>query len=247
VNVHASEVNAREIVLSTQGVAAGYGGDDVISNISVAVEKGRIFTVIGPNGSGKSTFIKVLAGLLPARTGEIRLGEISMARLSAPERVAAGLAYVPQELNVFANLTVGENLRVSTEFLKRERRASVEQRERVLAMFPEVAGRLSLRAGYLSGGQRQMLAFACAMMATPTILLLDEPSAGLSPKFVAEIFDKVKSVNAAGVTVLMIEQNVKEALRIADVVLVLVNGTTRLLASPEDILTKHDLHKLYLG
>jgi branched-chain amino acid transport system ATP-binding protein len=247
VNAHAGEVNAREIVLSTQGVAAGYGGDDIISNISVAVEKGCIFTVIGPNGSGKSTFIKVLAGLLPARTGEIRLGEISMARLSAPERVAAGLAYVPQELNVFANLTVGENLRVSTEFLKRERRASIEQRERVLAMFPEVAGRLSLRAGFLSGGQRQMLAFACAMMATPTILLLDEPSAGLSPKFVAEIFDKVKSVNAAGVTVLMIEQNVKEALRIADVVLVLVNGTSRLLASPEDVLSKHDLHKLYLG
>jgi branched-chain amino acid transport system ATP-binding protein len=247
VNAHAGEVNAREIVLSTQGVAAGYGGDDIISNISVAVEKGCIFTVIGPNGSGKSTFIKVLAGLLPARTGEIRLGEISMARLSAPQRVAAGLAYVPQEFNVFANLTVGENLRVSTEFLKRERRASGEQRERVLAMFPEVAGRLSLRAGFLSGGQRQMLAFACAMMATPTILLLDEPSAGLSPKFVAEIFDKVKSVNAAGVTVLMIEQNVKEALRIADVVLVLVNGTSRLLASPEDVLSKHDLHKLYLG
>ena len=147
----------------------------------------------------------------------------------------------------FANLTVGENLRVSTEFLKRERRAGAEQREHVLAMFPEVAGRLSLRAGYLSGGQRQMLAFACAMMATPSVLLLDEPSAGLSPKFVAEIFAKVKSVNAAGVTVVMIEQNVKEALRIADVVLVLVNGATRLVASPEDILTKHDLHKLYLG
>jgi branched-chain amino acid transport system ATP-binding protein len=247
VNVHAGKVNAREIVLSTQGVAAGYGGDDIISNISVAVEKGCIFTIIGPNGSGKSTFIKVLAGLLPARTGEIRLGDISMARLSAPERVAAGLAYVPQEFNVFANLTVGENLRVSTEFLKRERRASAEQRERVLAMFPEVAGRLSLRAGYLSGGQRQMLAFACAMMAAPIVLLLDEPSAGLSPKFVAEIFDKVKSVNAGGITVLMIEQNVKEALRIAHVVLVLVNGTTRLLASPEDILTNHNLHKLYLG
>jgi branched-chain amino acid transport system ATP-binding protein/neutral amino acid transport system ATP-binding protein len=193
----------------------------------VAVEKGCIFTVIGPNGSGKSTFIKVLAGLLPARTGEIRLGATSIARLSAPERVAAGLAYVPQEFNVFANLTVGENLRVSTEFLERKRRASAEQRERVLAMFPEVAGRLGLRAGYLSGGQRQMLAFACAMMAAPTVL--------------------VKSVNAAGVTVVMIEQNVKEALRIADIVLVLVNGATRLLASPEDILTKHNLHKLYLG
>jgi branched-chain amino acid transport system ATP-binding protein len=247
VNIHGSVVSAREIALSTEGVAAGYGGDDIISNISVAVEKGSIFTVIGPNGSGKSTFIKVLAGLLPVRAGEIRLGATSIARLSAPQRVAAGLAYVPQEFNVFANLTVGENLRVSTEFLERERRASAEQRERVLAMFPEVAGRLALRAGYLSGGQRQMLAFACAMMAAPTVLLLDEPSAGLSPKFVAEIFDKVKSVNAAGVTVVMIEQNVKKALRIADIVLVLVNGASRLLATPDDILTKHDLHKLYFG
>jgi len=167
VNIHGSVVSAREIVLSTEGVAAGYGGDDIISNISVAVGKGSIFAVIGPNGSGKSTFIKVLAGLLPARTGEIRLGAISIARLSAPQRVAAGLAYVPQEFNIFTNLTVGENLRVSTEFLERERRASAEQRERVLAIFPEVAGRLGLRAGYLSGGQRQMLAFACAMMAAP--------------------------------------------------------------------------------
>lgn len=246
-NVHGSVVNAREIVLSTEGVAAGYGGEDIISNLSVAVEKGVIFTIIGPNGSGKSTFIKVLAGLLPIRSGEVHLGTRAITRLSAPQRVAAGLAYVPQEFNVFANLTVRENLRVSTEFLERERRASPEQRERVLAMFPEVAGRLALRAGHLSGGQRQMLAFACAMMAAPTVLLLDEPSAGLSPRFVAEIFDKVKSVNAAGVTVVMIEQNVKDALRIADIVLVLVNGAARLLASPEDIMTKHDLHKLYLG
>ena len=246
-NIHGTVVSAREIVLSTEGVAAGYGGDDIISNISVTVVKGSIFCVIGPNGSGKSTFIKVLAGLLPARTGEIHLGAMSITRLSAPQRVAAGLAYVPQEFNIFTNLTVGENLRVSTEFLDRERRASAEQRERVLAMFPEVAGRLRLRAGYLSGGQRQMLAFACAMMAAPNVLLLDEPSAGLSPKLVAEIFDKVRSVNATGVTVVMIEQNVKEALRIADIALVLVNGATRLLATPDDILTKHDLHKLYLG
>jgi branched-chain amino acid transport system ATP-binding protein len=247
VNIHGSVVSAREIALSTEAVAAGYGGDDIISNVSVAVQKGSIFAVIGPDGSGKSTFVKVLAGLLPARSGEIRLGASSIERLSAPQRVAAGIAYVPQEFNIFANLTVGENLRVSTDFLERKRRASAEQRERVLAMFPEVAGRLGLRAGYLSGGQRQMLAFACAMMAAPTVLLLDEPSAGLSPKFAAEIFDKVKSVNAAGVTVVLIEQNVRQALRIADTVLVLVNGATRLLASPEDILNKHDLHKLYLG
>ncbi|MBX9591591.1 MAG: ABC transporter ATP-binding protein [Hyphomonadaceae bacterium] len=234
-------------VLSVQAVAAGYGGGDIISGISIDVIPGEIFTVIGPNGSGKSTLIKVLAGLVRARVGEIRLGPSRITPLSAPQRVASGLAYVPQEFNVFPNMTIGENLRVSTEFLGRERRASAEQRDRVLSMFPEIGGRLGLRAGLLSGGQRQMLAFASAMMAEPKVLLLDEPSAGLSPKFVGEIFDKIKAVNGTGVTVFMIEQNVKEALRIADRVVVLVNGSIRLLTTPGDIGVKHDLHKLYLG
>lgn len=207
----------------------------------------EIFTVIGPNGSGKSTLIKVLAGLVRARVGEIRLGPAPVTHLSAPARVAAGVAYVPQEFNVFANMTIGENLKVSTEFLGRERRATAEQRERVLAMFPEVGSRLTLRAGHLSGGQRQMLAFACAMMAAPKVLLLDEPSAGLSPKLVSEIFDKVLALNAEGLTIFMIEQNVKEALRIGDRVMVLVNGSIRVMAAPEDIGVKHDLHKLFLG
>jgi branched-chain amino acid transport system ATP-binding protein len=228
------------------GIAAGYGGGDIISDITIAVPHGELLTVIGPNGSGKSTFIKVLAGLVPTRVGKITLDGESVTRLTAYERVAEGLAYVPQEFNVFPNLTIGENLRVSTEFLGRERRANTEQRERVLAMFPEVAGRMQLRAGHLSGGQRQMLAFACAMMAAPKVLLLDEPSAGLSPKLVAEIFDRVKAVNQAGLTVIMVEQNVSAALRIADRVTVLVNGTVRLVASPAEI-RSHDLHKLYLG
>jgi branched-chain amino acid transport system ATP-binding protein len=233
--------------LSVQGVAAGYGSGDIISGISLDVIPGEVFTVIGPNGSGKSTLIKVLAGLVRARIGEIRLGQAPMSKLSAPQRVSAGLAYVPQEFNVFPNMTIGENLKVSTEFLRRERRATADQRDRVMAMFPEVGSRLNLRAGLLSGGQRQMLAFACAMMAEPKVLLLDEPSAGLSPKFVSEIFDKIKAVNAAGVTVFMIEQNVKEALRIADRVIVLVNGSIRLLTTPGEIGAKHDLHRLYLG
>lgn len=238
---------ARDIILRTKDVAAGYGGGDIISNISVDVEKGKIFTVIGPNGSGKSTFIKVLAGLLRARIGGISIEDEQIAPLAAPERVARGLAYVPQEYNVFPNLTINENLRVSTEFLKRDRCATDEQRERVMDMFPEVATRLTLRAGHLSGGQRQMLAFACAMMASPIVLLLDEPSAGLSPKFVAEIFDRIKAVNQTGITVVMIEQNVKEALRIADTVMVLVNGATRLSVPASDIGSTHDLHKLFLG
>lgn len=233
--------------LSVRGVAAGYGGGDIIRDITIDVVPNEVFTVIGPNGSGKSTLIKALAGLVRARIGEINLGQMPMTHLSAPERVSSGLAYVPQEFNVFPNMTIGENLKVSTEFLSKERQATADQRDRVMSMFPEVGSRLSLRAGLLSGGQRQMLAFASAMMAEPKVLLLDEPSAGLSPKFVGEIFDKIKAVNETGVTIFIIEQNVKEALRIADRVMVLVNGSIRLITQPNEIGVKHDLHKLYLG
>jgi ABC-type branched-subunit amino acid transport system ATPase component len=232
--------------LQASGVVAGYGDADIVKGISAEVQAGKILGVIGPNGSGKSTFIKALAGLIATRRGEISLSGNSVAQLTPSQRVAAGIAYVPQEFNVFPNLSIGENLRVSTEFLG-ARRANEEQRERVLSMFPEVAGRLKLRAGHLSGGQRQMLAFACAMMASPQVLLLDEPSAGLAPKLVGAIFERVKAANATGLTILLVEQNVKEALAIVDTVMVLVNGTVRLVATPEEIRTKHDLHKLFLG
>jgi ABC-type branched-subunit amino acid transport system ATPase component len=232
--------------LQASGIVAGYGDADIVKGISAEVQAGKILGVIGPNGSGKSTFIKALAGLIATRRGDISLSGNSIAQLSPSQRVAAGIAYVPQEFNVFPNLSIGENLRVSTEFLG-ARRANVEQRERVLSMFPEVAGRLKLRAGHLSGGQRQMLAFACAMMASPQVLLLDEPSAGLAPKLVGAIFERVKAANATGLTILLVEQNVKEALAIVDTVMVLVNGTVRLVATPEEIRTKHDLHKLFLG
>jgi ABC-type branched-subunit amino acid transport system ATPase component len=232
--------------LQASGIVAGYGDADIVKGISAEVQAGKILGVIGPNGSGKSTFIKALAGLIATRRGEISLSGNSIAQLTPSQRVAAGIAYVPQEFNVFPNLSIGENLRVSTEFLG-ARRANVEQRERVLSMFPEVAGRLKLRAGHLSGGQRQMLAFACAMMASPQVLLLDEPSAGLAPKLVGAIFERVKAANATGLTILLVEQNVKEALAIVDTVMVLVNGTVRLVATPEEIRTKHDLHRLFLG
>ena len=232
--------------LQASGVVAGYGDSDIVKGISAEVQAGKILGVIGPNGSGKSTFIKALAGLIATRRGEISLSGNSVAQLTPSQRVAAGIAYVPQEFNVFPNLSIGENLRVSTEFLG-ARRANEEQRERVLSMFPEVAGRLKLRAGHLSGGQRQMLAFACAMMASPQVLLLDEPSAGLAPKLVGAIFERVKAANVTGLTILLVEQNVKEALAIVDTVMVLVNGTVRLVATPEEIRTKHDLHKLFLG
>ena len=233
--------------LAVEGLRAGYGGGDILKDVSLSVPAGKVFTVVGPNGSGKSTLIKTLAGLVGARQGRVALCGRDITRLAAAKRVSAGLAYVPQEHNVFRNLTVGENLKLSTEFLDGERLAGPEQRERVLAMFPDVAERRNLLAGNLSGGQRQMLAFACALMANPEVLLLDEPSAGLSPKFVQEIFQAVLTVRDAGVTVFMIEQNVAAALPFSDIALVLVSGQVRLVTAADRLLAEHDLHSLYLG
>lgn len=233
--------------LSIKSISAGYRDAAILSGISVDITPGEIFAVIGPNGSGKSTLAKVIAGLLPLSDGEIHLGNVSLAPLSAPDRVRAGISYVPQEFNVFPNMTIGENLKIPAEFLGRTRAAIDEQRERVLAMFPETARRLRMRAGLLSGGERQLLAFACAMMSAPKLLVLDEPSAGLSPKLTAEIIDRVKTINEQSITVFMIEQNVAEALRISNRVMVLVNGSIRLLANPSEFGAKYDLHKIYLS
>lgn len=233
--------------LALKQVSAGYGGSNIITEIGIDVVPGEIFTVIGPNGSGKSTLAKVIAGLVPCSGGEIWIGKLPLAGLSAPDRVRAGIAYVPQEFNIFPNMTIGENLQISAEFLGRSKKAVEDRIEAVLTMFPEAGRRLRTRAGLLSGGERQLLAFACAMMSDPKLLLLDEPSAGLSPKLTTEIIDRIVKINEGGVTVFIIEQNVIEALRISTRVLVLVNGSVRLVAKPSDFGTKHDLHKVYLG
>jgi ABC-type branched-subunit amino acid transport system ATPase component len=229
-------------VLSVTTLHAGYGAGDILKGIDVALPSGRILTVIGPNGSGKSTFIKTLAGLLPARQGEIRLAGERLNDLSPPRRVRAGLAYVPQEYNVFRNLTVLENLKIAREFM-----GVGASGEEVASLFPELAARHKTLAGNLSGGQRQMLAFACALTVRPKVLMLDEPSAGLSPKYMGEIFDTVKKVNAMGVSVLMVEQNATEALRISDACVVLAGGRVRLAAPANTVLDMKNLQSLYLG
>jgi branched-chain amino acid transport system ATP-binding protein len=233
--------------LSLRQISAGYHGANIIKDITVDIPPGEIFTVIGPNGSGKSTLAKVVAGLIPSTAGEIWIGTSRLSPLSAPDRVRAGLAYVPQEFNIFPNMTIGENLAIAAEFLGRSAEAIAKQRATVATMFPEAGQRLRMRAGLLSGGERQLLAFACAMMSAPKLLLLDEPSAGLSPILTAKIIERIKSINAAGVTIFMIEQNVTEALRISGRVMVLVNGSVRLLANPAEFGSKYDLHKVYLG
>jgi len=233
--------------LAVSGLRAGYGrGGDIVCGIDLAQKPETIVAVIGPNGSGKSSFIKTIAGLLPTRAGAVAITGRDITGLSPARRVAAGLAYVPQEANVFRSLTIGENLKLATEFLRGRAGVGEEQKARVLGLFPELTARTKTQAGNLSGGQRQMLAFACALLANPEVLLLDEPSAGLSPKIVGETMEAVVRVREAGVTVLLVEQNVPAALAIADEVVVLVAGRLSLRAPAAD-LKQTDLSDLFFG
>jgi len=232
-------------VLSIAGLHAGYGAGDILKGIDVALDEGRVLTIIGPNGSGKSTLVKTLAGLLPARQGDMRLAGERLNELSPPQRVQRGLAYVPQEYNVFRNLTVLENLRIAQEFMGGGRGAPLP--EDMAALFPDLPSRYQALAGNLSGGQRQMLALACALTVRPKVLMLDEPSAGLSPLLTADIFRTVKNVNAMGVSVLMVEQNAIAALLISDSCVVLAGGRVRLAAPAGEVLGMKDLQSLYLG
>jgi ABC-type branched-subunit amino acid transport system ATPase component len=233
--------------LSVRDLRAGYGsGGDIVNRIDLDQAPETVLAVIGPNGSGKSTFVKTLAGLLRSRSGSISVTGRAVTELSPAKRVAAGLAYVPQEANIFRNLTIRENLKLATEFLRGRAGVGPAQEAQVLSMFPEIVRRPKSLAGNLSGGQRQMLAFACALLANPEVLLLDEPTAGLSPKFVGETMEAITRVREAGVTVLLVEQNVSAALRIADEVMVLVAGRKSLQAPAANV-SSSDLADLFFG
>lgn len=230
-----------------RGLRAGYpGGGDIVRGITFDQPPESILVVIGPNGSGKSSLVKALAGLLPSRDGTITVTGKTVTALSPARRVTAGLAYVPQEANIFRNLTIKENLKLATEFIRGRRGVGPAQETQVLAQFPELMRRPKLLAGNLSGGQRQMLAFACALLANPEVLLLDEPTAGLSPKFVSETMETIVRVREAGVTVLLVEQNVSAALRVADEVIVLVAGQKRLQAKAS-VISNADIAGLFFG
>ena len=235
--------------LELREVSAGYGGSDIITSVSLAAAKGSITTIAGPNGAGKSTLMKTLAGLLRPRLGQIWIDGRDVTHLSPPQRALAGLGYVPQERNIFRNLSVGENLKIGFEFIHRKTPAKefVAARTRVLELFPDLAGRLNHVAGTLSGGQRQMLAMGCALMAEPSTLLLDEPSAGLSPRYVTTMLDAVAAVNRSGVSVIMIEQNLIEAMRIAHDVILLVAGEIRGTWQADAFLTDPLVRELFLG
>jgi ABC-type branched-subunit amino acid transport system ATPase component len=235
--------------LTLQGVHAGYGRTAILHGVDLLVPAGGALTIIGPNGSGKSTLLKTIAGLVAPSAGRVLFGEDDVTRRNAPARARAGMGYVPQEANVFRNLSVAENLRLGWEFLQPRGSglAFSKRREEILALFPELQPFLQSYAGLLSGGQRQMVAMASAMMPRPKLLVLDEPSAGLSPKNAQALYDIVARIRSTGITLLLIEQNIALGLAAAQTGLLLVAGQVRLQAPAVELLAHDDLPRLYLG
>lgn len=214
-------------LLVVEDLLAGYEpGLPIVNGASLRVTAGEILAVLGPNGAGKSTFVKAVAGLVPIAGGTVRLRGADITRMPTHRRLGAGLAFVPQTENVFASLSVADNLRVAGDRLADGRAAQ----RRIAALyddFPDLARQRGLLAGRLSGGQRQMLAVARALVASPAVLLLDEPSAGLSPKLVREVFGRLAAIRDTGLAVVLVEQNVRAALAVANRALVLVEGRPR--------------------
>jgi branched-chain amino acid transport system ATP-binding protein len=234
--------------LQIEALEAGYDpGLPIVRGASLSVAQGEIVAVLGPNGAGKSTLVKAVAGLVPVSAGRVLLLGQDITRVPAHRMVFEGLAFVPQTENVFANLTIAENLELAASLLKARGTQRAQRLEPVYAMFPDLARQRTLDAGRLSGGQRQMLAVARALIAQPRLLILDEPSAGLSPKLVSEVFTKLREVRASGVTVLLVEQNVKAALALADRAAVLVEGRERVVAPCAELLADERMAALYLG
>lgn len=231
--------------LSVENLEAGYEpGLPIVRGASLSVRAGEIVALIGPNGAGKSTFVKALAGLVPVSQGRVRLLGRDITNTPAHRMVFEGLAFVPQTDNVFVNLSVAENLELAASVVKARRRESLEP---VYAMFPDLQQQRADLAGRLSGGQRQMLAVARGLIARPKLLVLDEPSAGLSPKMIEQVFSKLRQVRDGGLTVLLVEQNVKAALALADRTAVLVEGKERAVATSSELLKDGCLAELYLG
>jgi ABC-type branched-subunit amino acid transport system ATPase component len=231
-------------VLQAEGVVAGYGEVEILHGVSIVLNEGEIVAVIGPNGAGKSTLLKAVFGLLSVRSGRVRLSDREVTNLSPDRIVQTGMSYVPQVDNVFPSLTINENLEMGA-FVRRD--GLRERLERVYGLFPDIAGRRGERAGRLSGGQRQMLALARALMLDPKVLLLDEPSASLSPIMVESIFEKIGEINRSGTAILLVEQNAKEALSFSSRAYVLAMGENRIEGEAASLLDNEEVGKLYLG
>jgi ABC-type branched-subunit amino acid transport system ATPase component len=231
-------------LLRLDGVTAGYEQMEILHDVSIDIRAGEIVTLIGPNGAGKSTLMKTAFGLLAPRRGTVRLDGEDITGLAPSALVRRGVSYVPQVDNVFPSLTVEENLEMGAVVRTDDFRGRLEE---VLAFFPNLPAKRRLKAGGLSGGERQMVAMARALMLDPRLLLLDEPSAGLSPVLVDTVFDKIEAINRRGVAILLVEQSAREALRRSHRGYVLAGGQVRLEGPGRALLENAEVGRLYLG
>ena len=235
-----------EPVLAITDLVAGYEpGAPIVRGISLEVRPAEIVTVLGPNGAGKSTLIRAIAGLVPKFGGSVRLEGADITATGPHLLARRGLGFVPQNENVFTLMSIADNLRLAADILPKPKRAA--RMEEMYELFPDLARQRQLAAGRLSGGQRQMLAVARALMAHPRLLILDEASAGLSPKYVGQVFLKLAQIRTSGLTILMVEQNARAALALADRALILVEGAIAHQGKAAEIAGDARIRELYLG
>ncbi len=231
-------------LLQVREVVSGYGETEILHGVSIAVDEGEIVTIIGPNGSGKSTLLKTIVGLVEAKKGQVSFRGEDITGVAPESIVRKGICYVPQSSNVFPSLTVHENLEMGAFVRTDDFRPRIAE---IYDLFPDLAERPRERAGRLSGGQRQMLALARALMLDPVLLLLDEPSAGLAPNLVTLVLEKILGINRTGVAIVLVEQNAHQALKLSSRGYVLASGQNQLEDRGERLLENPEVARLYLG
>jgi branched-chain amino acid transport system ATP-binding protein len=227
-----------------EDLTGGYGGADILKGCTIDVDEGEIAVIVGPNGAGKSTAMKAMLGMVELKTGSVRFRDKDITRLSTQDRIAEGIAFVPQTNNVFVNMTVLENLEMGAFLREDDYHDTVDQ---VFELFPILAEKQAQMAGELSGGQRQQVAFGRALMSQPKVLMLDEPTAGVSPIVMDDLFERILQVRQTGVAILMVEQNARQALSIADKGFVLVIGENRHTDSGAALLANPEVRRSFLG
>jgi branched-chain amino acid transport system ATP-binding protein len=226
-------------------MTGGYGnGPDIINSCSVKVERGEIVSILGPNGAGKSTAMKAMLGLLNLKSGSIKIDGKDITKLSPQDRVKEGISFVPQTKNVFAGMTVEENLEMGAFLVLDDYRSIIDE---IYSLFPILREKRNQLVGELSGGQRQQVALGRALMIRPSVLMLDEPTAGVSPIVMDELFDHIVKVKRTNVAILMVEQNAKQALNISDRGYVLVTGENRYSGTGQELLNNPEVRKSFLG